>query len=989
MALLSEDMYYDLIHTSSLSLEDKATFSSWANQTKDLLQTQLSHSEFSGLLASIPVIPNTSCLPLASLAFLLSRHLGSTPNFAVIQCYLRLWLALPEAAKAGHDEDTAPTLQILNNQIALSLGTLPSLFISDSGLPSLIDPTTRKILTHQQLSTFIQNFSLPIISNTVSPKPVVVLALPNGYILGLGCLAVSSYYTAAPLNISGGPAQFRSDVELARPQCILVLESDVERLGLREPWVSESGIHILLILPQLDMTFQVQPLNDAPSSAQLVTAIPNGPDDMALILFTSGTSGTKKVVPVTCFGLLIGVQCVMESWGLTPQDACLNMMPLNHVGGLVRNLFAPVLSGGSTILYPAFDPNMFWDSLENGHGTWYYASPSMHMSILAEASLRGDTVSKCRLRLVCNAAGGLLPALAAQLRDTFHCTILPSYGMTECMPISTPPLDYTLDRVGTSGIGCGPEIAILDDSDNHLPPGCVGRINVRGGPTFRGYLKGGKIDTSAFNKNGWFDTGDLGSLDEEGYLYLTGRGKEVINRGGEIISPFEVEEAIIIASQDPSSLLFGRVNQVLAFSAPHETLQEVVGVALVTSSIYPRPDIRDLQSALKSSLHSSKWPVVVIYMDALPTSNNKLVRIKLGDRLELKPLTNNMTLPERHFEAICPPVNSSLGTKISNSCCVLDLPLVLRETQRHLDSNIEAHIGVNHHDGTPIVYLAPLVIMSGVSSSSSDLASIINEALRRSLDGFLLPSSIMYLDTPFPHQTSGVIDEMELDKMVKLLKSSHNSPAASETELKIRQAFAEVLGLDIDEISSATDFFEMGGDSLSAGYLLSLLRRDLGVRIPVDQLFTSSKILELCGLVEQIMADSQDSDCAPQPLVGCTKTYSSTNPLILMVHLLPIVILYPMKMAFQWTSLMYALSSISQLWDEPNIPARFLALVSSMFISRASTQILIPFCGIIFKWIVIGRYKEGMYPMWGPYHTRWWIVEKMLRICGKVGQTDG
>jgi acyl-CoA synthetase (AMP-forming)/AMP-acid ligase II/acyl carrier protein len=988
MVLPSESMYHNLIHMSSISVEDKATLSSWASQTKDLLRIQLNHSEFLELLASIPVLPDTNCLPLASLAFLLAQHQGPIPTFAIIRCYLKLWLELPEAAKAGHDKDTASILQNVYKQITLSIGTLQSLFISSSDLPSLIDPTTQKTLTHHQLSTFIQNFSLPVLPRRVGPKPVVVLALPNGYLLGLGCLAVSSYYTTAPLNITAGPVQFRNDAELAKPQCILVLESDIERLGLREPWVSEGGIQILLVLPQEDMTFQVQPLDDAPSPAQLITATPNGPDDLALILFTSGTSGTKKVVPITCFGLLTGVHCVMESWGLTPEDSCLNMMPLNHVGGLVRNLFAPVLSGGSTILYPAFDPNMFWDTLENGHGTWYYASPSMHMSILAEASLRGDAVSKCHLRLVCNAAGGLLPALAARLQDTFQCTILPSYGMTECMPISTPPLDYTLDRVGTSGIGCGPEIAILDDLDQHLPPGCVGRINVRGGPTFLGYLKSGKIDRSAFNKSGWFDTGDLGSLDQDGYLYLTGRGKEVINRGGEIISPFEVEEAITMASQDPSSIIFGRVNQVLAFSAPHEVLQEVVGVALVTSSMYPRPDVRDLQSALKSSLHPSKWPVIIFYMDALPTSNNKLVRIKLGDRLDLKPLTDDMKLPERHLEAICPPVNSSLSTKISNSCCALDLPLVLRETQRHLDSNIEAYVGVSHHDGTPIIYLAPLGIMSGVPPLS-DVTSIVHGALRRSLDGFLFPSSIMYLDTPFPYQTSGLIDEVALDSMVKALKSRHNPQAASETEFKVRKAFGEVLGFDTDEISSTSDFFDMGGDSLRAGYLLSLLRREVGVRIPVDKLFTSSKVFELCGLIEQITADSQDSNSTPHLLPGCTKTYSSTNPLVLMVHLLPIVLFYPMKMGFQWTVLMYALSSISQLWDEPNIPARFLALVASMFISRASTQILAPFCGIIFKWIVIGTYKEGVYPMWGTYHTRWWIVEKALLICGKVGRIYG
>ncbi len=700
----------------------------------------------------------------------------------------------------------------------------------------------------------------------------------------------------------------------------------------------------------------------------------------------TGTSGTKKVVPITCLGLLTGVQCVIDSWGLTSTDICLNMMPLNHVGGLVRNLFAPIFSGGSTILCSSFDPNLFWDILERGQGTWYYASPSMHMSILAEAALRGDAIDKCKLRLVCNAAGGLLPALAARLKDTFACTVLPSYGMTECMPISTPPLDYILDRIGTSGIACGPEIAILDASDNLALSGAVGRICVRGGPTFPGYLKGGKIDRSAFNKDGWFDTGDLGSLDSDGYLYLTGRSKEVINRGGEIISPFEVEEAITLASQDPNSNLFGRVQQVLAFSAPHQVLQEVVGVALVTSPMRPRPDIRDLHAALKSSLHSVKWPVVLVYMDALPTSNNKLVRIGFSERMDMAVVNNKMTLPERHFEGICPPVNSTLKIKISNIACVLDLDALLYRASKILGSDFDTHVGISHHDGTPILYVAPTEL-SRCNAPDGEKIERLQASLKESLDGIFIPSSITPLQAPFPRHAGGAIDENALDAILKAVKDTQASSPVSETELKIRKAFAEVLNFSIDEVKSDSDFFALGGESLSAGHLLSLIRRDMGVRIPVDQLFTSSKVLELCSLVEKIIehnsSSSELSSTVSSP-PGCTETCSSTNPFVLIVHALPIVLFYPLKMAFQWTVLMYSLSTVSQLWDEPNIPARFLALIASMFISRASTQIIAPLCGIAFKWVVIGRYKQGIYPMWGGYHTRWWIVEKVLRICGKV-----
>ena len=202
-----------------------------------------------------------------------------------------------------------------------------------------------------------------------------------------------------------------------------------------------------------------------------------------------------------------------------------------YSGGLVRNLFAPILAGGSTICCPAFDPTLFWDIVEAQNPTWYYASPSMHSTILAEVGVRGDALSKSSIRLVCNAAGGLLPSLAMRIQDTFRCNVLPSYGMTECMPISTPPVDYSLGRPGTSGISAGPEICILDEVDSYLPSHTTGRIAIQGPPLFPGYLKDGQLDTSCFTKSGWFDTDDMGYHDDDGYLYVTGRSKEVVNRG--------------------------------------------------------------------------------------------------------------------------------------------------------------------------------------------------------------------------------------------------------------------------------------------------------------------------------------------------------------------------------------------------------------------------------------------------------------------------
>jgi len=361
----------------------------------------------------------------------------------------------------------------------------------------------------------------------------------------------------------------------------------------------------------------------------------------------------------------------------------------------VRNLFAPILSGGSTILCRAFDPNLFWDIVEGSDPTWFNATPSMHLMILAEVGERMDALSRSDIRFVANAAGALLPSLATRLQETFGCAIMPCYGMTECLPITAPPLNYALERPGTSGFSAGPELAILDDKGVAQFPHTVGRIHIRGPPLFQGYLTdddesyarnsilsgnsnlttGTNMNFPPFNRDGYFDTGDIGYLDSEGYLYVTARNKELINRGGELISPYEVEDVIMTAAQSPGSILHNRISEALAFSVPHNIFQEAVGIVLVTPAGSPRIDLRQLHEGIKRGLHRSKWPVVILYMDALPkNSNNKVVRLKLGERLgfDTTIVGDEMNLAQRHFEAVCPSPDTPLSEPIPKQLCNIE-----------------------------------------------------------------------------------------------------------------------------------------------------------------------------------------------------------------------------------------------------------------------------------------------------------------------------
>ena len=660
-----------------------------------------------------------------------------------------------------------------------------------------------------------------------------------------------------------------------------------------------------------------------------------------------------------------------------------------YSGGIIRNLFAPIMAGGSTICCPAFDANLFWDIIEDHQPTWYYASPSMHSVILDESHNRQDALRKSNMRLICNAAGGLLPSLACSLRDTFGCSVLPSYGMTECMPISSPRLDYQLDRPGTSGVSVGPEVGILDGDDENVQHGMVGRIAVRGAPVFDGYLTcNGKIDRSPFTAAGWFDTGDMGYLDRDGYLYVTGRNKEVINRGGELISPFEVEEAILVAAQKETSPIFGRVSAALAFSMPHDVLQEVVGIVLVTPPGAQRACIKTVQEAVKDSLNQVKWPAYVIYMDDLPKNNNKILRVKLADRLGLEPTNDSVPLAQRHYEAQCPPANTPLSEMIKSWPCHFELDLLAHQLEEEIGPDYDVFVRTAKTDGYPEAFLAP----SLKSRTQTPYESVVDltKGLRHKMSDYNVPAKVYCLEMPLPYNSYGAIDVFRLEEQLRLTShGSRKGSAMTLTETKVANIFADVLQICAEELNPESDFFQAGGDSLRAGRLLSKLRKESNVRLPIDFLFTHGQIKSIASNIDELheaeLEHGLTEKASPTVVnVGCTETYSSTNPFLLLAQLIPLVLVYPMKRALTWTVFVYMLTATQSWPTTESLGGRLVNLIIALGVGRAITQIITPMFAILMKWIIIGKYKEGMYPMWGMYHTRWWLVQKITTICGKV-----
>ncbi|KAK5112529.1 hypothetical protein LTR85_011221 [Meristemomyces frigidus] len=968
----------------------------------DFMQDAMNNDQLdrSNVLASIP-ITEQSYASLITLSTLLSTVSGTWPVFQLQQIYVRAWKALPEEAKSGH---STPQVQRLLDrtlhQCKQSYSSLLDLLHSSSFSAAIIDPETGRSLSHSDLAASIDEFNLPLLVKPGQPKPVVAISLPNGPLLALTVLATATHYTAAPVaHGSGvGAEQFKADVLQSKSDMVLAFAADVDRLKLRDSWLAAAGVRVLLLDLSEQMRLTISDLDGIPlwKTFDTTAPTPNTADDTGILLFTSGTSGTKKLVPLSIHSMVCGIAMVIDSWGLSPSMRCLNQMPLNHVGGLIRNLFAPVMSGGSVICCSAFDANLFWDCVEDHAPTWYYASPSMHQMILEAGLERPESMSKCRIRLVCNAAGGLLPSLAGQLRDTFttasvRCTVLPSYGMTECMPISTPPLDYRLEKTGTSGISVGPEISIMDGNYQPMETGTVGRISVRGAPVFGGYLKASNvIDKSCFTEDGWFDTGDMGYLDEAGYLYITGRSKEVINRGGELISPFEVEEAVVAAAATQGSPIYGRVSKALAFSATHDVLQEVVGIAVVTPERGRRACLRDIQDAVKGALSQVKVPVLVVFMDnGLPTNNNKVLRIKLAERLALPEISDSTPQAGRHYEAISPPNNTPLGHAIECSLMQVSHESLVDACQRAIPEEVDFYVRLDASDFYPELLLAPTPGRAQHPGQQMHQETILAE-LAQTLHGYNVPSKVLQLEYTFPRSPDGDVDDIAVDKAINAKTVANGPSGLTDTETTVAGIFAQILAVPTNDISSTSDFFDLGGSSMAAGQLLSKLRKEFHVRLPIDALFMTRQVSALAALIEEKTGSGKPVSKEPQAggfqmpelLPGCQETFFSTRPILMLLQLLPMGLLYPMKRALTWTIFMYFLTMTQNWFTNESIPGRLLDLVLAMAVARLVTKAIAPIVAIMFKWLIIGRYQEGLYPMWSSYHTKWWLCQKVIAISG-------
>ena len=434
----------------------------------------------------------------------------------------------------------------------------------------------------------------------------VGIALPNGLPTIVSFLAASVAGTAAPLNPGYKEDEFRFYLEDTNARVLLLPPEGAEEAR------RAAGDRVPILTVEMDARGTVS-LSGVTGRRSVQ---PPAVDDVALILHTSGSTGRPKRVPLAHANLSISARNVARSYALTPDDVSLCVMPLFHVHGLVASTLATLATGGTVVVPGKFSPLSFWRVVRDHGVTWYSAVPTLHQLLLARAEAgSGRPAGAERLRFIRSCSASLPPQVMHDLEAAFGAPVLEAYGMTEAAhQMASNPLPPGARKPGSVGQGTDVRISIMDAGGRHLPQGERGEVVIQGPNVIRGYENNPEANATSF-VDGWFRTGDQGFLDADGYLTLVGRLKELINRGGEKISPREIDEVL---------LAHPAVAEAVCFGVPHPTWGEEVAAAVVLREAATESD---LLAYCKERLADYKRPKQIHITEAIPrTATGKIQR---------------------------------------------------------------------------------------------------------------------------------------------------------------------------------------------------------------------------------------------------------------------------------------------------------------------------------------------------------------------------
>ena len=466
----------------------------------------------------------------------------------------------------------------------------------------------------------------------------VAIVLANGPEMAACFAACACGVTSAPLNPGYRADEFEFYLSDLRAKALIVEQ------GSSSPAIAVAeklGVRVLDLVAQTErgagsFVLVARDIGPVTMAAPAASAAQGGcaqPDDLSMVLHTSGTTSRPKIVPLSQRNLCASAANIARSLQFVPTDCGLNIMPLFHIHGLIAGVLAPLAAGSQVFCTPGFNALKFFAWMDEAKPTWYTAVPTMHQAIVARAGRSADVIARHPLRFMRSSSSSMPPQVIRELEDVFHAPLIEAYGMTEAThQMTSNPLPPAARKPGTVGRAAGPEVAIMGKDGSLLGvggagglDGGVGEIVIRGANVTAGYENNPAANAEGF-AHGWFRTGDQGTIDAEGYVSITGRLKEIINRGGEKISPREVDELLM---DHPA------VAQVVCFGMPHPKLGEEVAAVVVLREGHVASE-RDLQAFVATRAADYKVPKKILFMDEIPKgATGKLQRIGLAQKLGL------------------------------------------------------------------------------------------------------------------------------------------------------------------------------------------------------------------------------------------------------------------------------------------------------------------------------------------------------------------
>lgn len=493
----------------------------------------------------------------------------------------------------------------------------------DAGIA--ISAPSRPALTYGALRELIATTLASLNALGVGRNDRVAIVLNNGPEMATCYLAAASGTTSAPLNPAYRADEFEFYLSDLNAKVLIVEQGSTspaidvaKKLGVR--------VVDLVVPPGAPAgAFTLAPREPASASAPAQGGFSQA-GDIGMVLHTSGTTSRPKIVPLSVGNLCASAGHIRRTLQLAANDTGLNIMPLFHIHGLIAGVLAPLSAGSQVFCTPGFNALKFFGWMDEAKPTWYTAVPTMHQAIIGRARGHADVIARNPLRFLRSSSSSMPPQVIRELEEIFEAPLIEAYGMTEAThQMASNPLPPLARKPGSVGLPAGPEVQIMGEDGRLLGAGEIGEIVIRGPNVTAGYENNPEANAEGF-LNGWFRTGDQGTKDSDGYISLTGRLKEIINRGGEKVSPREVDEILM----DHAA-----VSQVVCFAMPHPKLGEEVAAVVVLKDGVAATE-RELQDFVGQRAAEFKVPKKILFMDEIPKgATGKLQRIGLAQKLGL------------------------------------------------------------------------------------------------------------------------------------------------------------------------------------------------------------------------------------------------------------------------------------------------------------------------------------------------------------------